>query len=397
MFKHKWIVVLAAVLLTVAFSLGAHAQQSATVYAVTTGNRVVSFDAAVPGTLLSDVTITGLGDGETIVGIDIRPATGQLFVLTSGSRLYILDPMTGSIGAAGGAFSPGLNGSNFGMDFNPTVDRIRVTSDAGQNIRLNPNNGGLAGTDTVLTYNGTDVNAGATPAVVASAYTNNFSGASTTVLYNIDASLDILVTQIPPNNGTLNTVGRLGIDATSQTSFDIMSDRLGSDAGFAAVGSSFYGINLANGAASFIGSIPVAVRHIAVTNSVRPQAATPLCTDFNGSTNAIVRAGLPGNTTGGVFCRVLAENGVLLAGAGPQIGVQSVLDRGVIQAVEIFAPYGSTSLDGGARICLLGTGTFIFLNAAQSPRQPVEIATTMEDGYTCGGVNNTGTAVLVRN
>ena len=46
-----------------------------------------------------------------------------------------------------------LAGSDFGFDFNPTVDRIRLISDADQNLRLNPMTGGVAATDSMLKHN----------------------------------------------------------------------------------------------------------------------------------------------------------------------------------------------------------------------------------------------------
>lgn len=61
----------------------------------------------------------------------------------------------------------------------------------------------------------------------AVAYTNSYIGATATTLYNIDDSLGILTTQLPPNNGTLNTVGSLGIiqNLNNQTnSLDITLD-----------------------------------------------------------------------------------------------------------------------------------------------------------------------------
>src|SRR5262249_31679133 len=122
------------------------------------------------------------------------------------------------IGAAG-AFT--LNGTAFGFDFNPTVDRIRVVSNTGQNIRLNPNDGTLSATDTALAYAAGDPNAAATPRIAAAAFTNNFSGPVTTTLFDIDSNLDILTTQNPQNNGTLNTVGALGFDTSDLVGFDI--------------------------------------------------------------------------------------------------------------------------------------------------------------------------------
>ena len=90
-------------------------------------------------------------------------------------------------------------------------------------VVLNPVTGALAATDPNLAYAAGDSNAGANPNVVGSAYTNSFSGTLTTTLYNIDSALDILVTQNPPNNGRLNTVGSLGFNTTNQVGFDIFA------------------------------------------------------------------------------------------------------------------------------------------------------------------------------
>jgi hypothetical protein len=375
----------------------AQSDPSVTVYAVTGDGRLISFNASSPGSTLTDVAISGLGEGENIVGIDIRPATGQLFALSSASRLYVLDVSSGAASGVGGVFSTALNGANFGFDFNPTVDRIRLVSDARQNLRLNPNNGAVAAVDGTLSYGASDPNAGATPNIVASAYTNNFGGSGSTTLYNIDAGLDVLVIQNPPNAGGLVTVGPLGVDAGSQTSFDIMSDRNGSDNAFAAIGSSLYQINLATGEASLIGGIGTSVRGIAVTGSVRQAAPVPSCADLTGSTSPVVSAGIPDSMTGSVFCRVLIENRqTLVSNAGAQIGVQAVLDQGIIQAVDIFVADGSTAAFAApVTVCLLGEGRLIYLDASQSPRTPQLLSSSVNNGYTCGTVVSTGTAVLV--
>lgn len=61
------------------------------------GGRLLGFNTATPGTILSDVPITGLIGGDVIVGIDFRPATGQLYGLGSvGGRLYTITPTTGA-------------------------------------------------------------------------------------------------------------------------------------------------------------------------------------------------------------------------------------------------------------------------------------------------------------
>jgi hypothetical protein len=239
-----------AVALLAAFLGSAQAEQ---IVALTSTNRLLFFDSATPGTVTKFFTIT---NDEPLVGIDFRPATGDLYALggTSG-RLYVLN-LTNGGGSIPTGTPPVLTGFRFGFDFNPTVDRIRVTSDAEQNIRLNPDNGAVAATDTNLQFAPTDVHAGANPNVVGSAYTNNFVGAGATVLYDIDSSLDKLLIQNPPNGGILNTVGPLGVDTSDIVGFDISP---GTGIAYASllVGGvpGFYRIELASGAATLVGTI----------------------------------------------------------------------------------------------------------------------------------------------
>jgi len=58
-----------------------------------TGN-LVTFDSGTPGTIDSSLAITGLQGGETLLGIDRRPATGLLYGLGSTSRVYTIKPST---------------------------------------------------------------------------------------------------------------------------------------------------------------------------------------------------------------------------------------------------------------------------------------------------------------
>ena len=228
-----------------------------TLYGVTAANSLVQFNSATPGTIDSTLAITGLQAGETVRGIDVRPATLQLYILGSTSRLYTLDPGTGAATQVGtGTFATALNGTSFGFDFNPTVDRIRVTSDTEQNLRLHPDTGAIAAVDTALAYATGDPNVGQNPNVVGSAYTNNVAGATTTLLYNLDSGRDVLVTQNPPNNGTLNTVGALGVDTSDVVGFDITNPGGTAYAALAVAGSSrLYTINLTTGAATLVGNI----------------------------------------------------------------------------------------------------------------------------------------------
>jgi hypothetical protein len=396
-------VLLVNAVLVLLLTLTASAQSSGiTVYASTDDNLLLTFNSSTPGSTTS-VPITGLQAGETVQGIDIRPATGQLFALGSTGRLYIINPTTGVATPAGtSTFNPPLNGSEFGFDFNPTVDRIRLVSDADQDLRLNPNNGAVAAVDGTIAYSPTDIHAGSDPVLVASAYTNNFATSTSTLLFGIDSNLNVLVTQNPPNNGILNTVGSLGVTITGPVGFDIMSDSLGNDTAFASFNGSLWLINLGSGAATSLGTIgtDATVIGLAVTASVAPSSMmVPLCADFGGSTSPVVRADFTGAVAnGGVFCRVLAENNALVSGGAAQIGVPAVLNRGVIQAVDVFVQGegATTTFVQPAQVCLQGEGAFVFLSAAQSPRMPQDLPASEQNGYTCASIPNAGTVVLVR-
>lgn len=257
------------------------------VYGLTAANSLVRFDSASPGTINSTVAVSGLNAGATLLGIDFRPANGQLYGVSSDSRLYTINLSSGAATAIGSAGAFTLNGTSFGFDFNPVPDRIRVTSNADQNLRLHPITGALAATDTPLAYAAGDNNAGENPNIVGSAYTNSFSGATTTTLYGIDSALDILVTQIPPNSGTLNTVGLLGFDTSDQVGFDIFFLGNRAFASLTTVGgsSSFYRINLLTGAATAIGAIGsgLQISDIAIQQVPEPGTITLLAAALLGS------------------------------------------------------------------------------------------------------------------
>jgi hypothetical protein len=229
------------------------------VYAVTANNTLISWNASDPTTILSGVAISGLGVNEPIRGIDFRPATGKLFLLGGFSNLYQVALSSGAATKIGPGFAgPGttLNGSSFGFDFNPTIDRIRVVSEADQNLVLNPDTGGATAA-TTLFYGPGDPNEGRNPNVVGSAYSNNFAGATTSQLYGIDTGLDMLVTQAN-SLGRLGTVGALGFDVNDSASFDI-SGLSGSAymtvQNVALSRSTFWSVDLMSGQASMIGEV----------------------------------------------------------------------------------------------------------------------------------------------
>lgn len=264
----------------------------ATVFALDTTNHLYQFDSATPGTLSAPLTITGLQGGESIIGMDVRPANGMLYAIgnTAGvGRLYTLNTTTGAATlVATLAADPAdltnpfttLPATEYGFDFNPFADRIRVISDNNTDLRINPNNG-LVTTDA-------DINPGS-PDIAGAGYTNSFAGTTSTTLFDIDAATDQLMIQNPPNNGTLTAVGALGIDVNTFSGFDISG---AANAAFLAAqvggATSFYSVNLTTGAATLVGSIgngSIPMRGIAVASGFSAKV-TGTSVLFNGTPGA---------------------------------------------------------------------------------------------------------------
>ena len=236
---------------------------SPVIYGLDSLNTLIVFRATRPDLVTRTTAVTGLPGSERLVGIDFRPADGRLYGLGAGSRLYLIDTTSGAatpIGAA--AFTPALVGRAFGLDFNPVVDRLRVTSDSAQNLRLDPVADTVAGVDTALAFASGDAHAGVAPLLAGAAYTNSVPTAATTVLYAIDAGLSALVTVPAPNSGQLTTVGALGVSTTGAVGFDIDGS---TGLAYAALtppvsgASRFYGVNLTTGATTLTGTVGHAV------------------------------------------------------------------------------------------------------------------------------------------
>ncbi|RQO36623.1 hypothetical protein DBR39_16200 [Chryseobacterium sp. KBW03] len=225
------------------------------VYGITAMNELVYFNSNNPKTFTSKTAVTGVTSGEKLLSIDFRPATGELYALSSASKLYIINTSNASARAVSStAFAPLISGTIASIDFNPTVDRIRLVSNTGQNLRLHPETGAVAATD--ITINGTG-----TPSITGLAYTNSKAGATATVLYDIDPALGKLYKQDPPNNGTLVEVGNLGATFTGQAAFDIKFDN---STALLALSDKLHVLDLNNGKTTYVGSLQQAVIDLAI-------------------------------------------------------------------------------------------------------------------------------------
>lgn len=232
--------------------------------ALTASGQLISFNRATPATLVGAISVKGLASGESLLGIDVRPADGKLHAVSSTGRVYTVDASTGMTTlkatlAADPADTTapytGLSalgaGGTYAINFNPTVDRLRVIGSNGQNLRVNVDTG-------ATTTDGTLSLTGMAPRVTAAAYTNSIDGATATQLFDLNAGDGAFYVQNPPNDGVLATPIALGVTPTAIGGFDIDA---GSNVGYAAltVGGAvqLYSVNLnaTSAAATLVGAI----------------------------------------------------------------------------------------------------------------------------------------------
>jgi hypothetical protein len=286
------------------------------------GSSIVRFNTASPGTTTT-VAVTGLVLGETLVGVDFRPSTGQLYGLgvnaaSNTATLYLVDPQIGSLSIIGVASQIALTTdgitavdlpdpatAGYGFDFNPAADRIRVTTSTGLNFRINPNTGFPVDGDNTGVTTGTvsginpdgAINGSGSFGVSAAAYTNSYGGTVTTTLYTLDATLNALLIQNPPNTGTettahVVTLGGSPLDFTNVNGFDIppgvsitTSNTPASGFGYAALTvagvTSLYQIDLATGAATNLGALATGLGGLTLADA--PSAPT-ITSDGGGTT-----------------------------------------------------------------------------------------------------------------
>lgn len=212
-----------------------HIAGAATIYGLTSSDGLVRFNSATPGTAVILGPVTGLGSNENVLAIDFRPKTQALYALTRNTvsgvgALYVIDRQT-AVATLVAALSDGINpyvldNARHGIDFNPVVDRLRVVNVNGKNLRIVPDTGVVI-IDTPLAFAAGDDNVAATPNIVGAAYTNDYQGAKTTALYEVDSGVDVLAYLPTPNGGTLYTVGLLGADGTNLLGFDTLATSTG--------------------------------------------------------------------------------------------------------------------------------------------------------------------------
>jgi Domain of unknown function (DUF4394) len=255
----------------------ASAAKSAPVYpaslkviGLTADQRLVAFRSNSPAAVAPLGKVSGLKGDQKLVGIDYRVQNNTLYGVGDQGGIYTINTRN-AYATKVSKLTVALQGQNFGVDFNPPANRLRVISDTGQNLRHNIDDpagapaAGATATDGTLTNPPVPpAQAGATATGVTGAgYTNNDLDANTaTTLFDLDTSLDQTSVQSPANAGNLAPTGKLRIDVGPNAGFDVYySAANGSNTGYAALRtaygrSSFYRINLLTGRAILVGSFP---------------------------------------------------------------------------------------------------------------------------------------------
>ena len=244
-----------------------------TVYGLTDEDpsRIVTFAVGAPQAATGPVVLADASGlplpltDDNLVGIDYRPRTNTLYGASDNGVLYRIAPPTAMAPqfratSLGTITDPADVASGFG--FNPAADRLRLSNVNDDNLRIDVD-ARTTTMDGVLAFAVGDANFGANPQVAAADYTNSFDGTTTTTLFNIEAGSDVLVDQTPANSGTLNTVGSLGVGAITEIAGLDIEGSTGT--AYAALNqnadsmvSKFYRVNLTTGAATQLGTGPIA-------------------------------------------------------------------------------------------------------------------------------------------
>ena len=205
--------------------------------------------------------IVGTFPNTSVLGMDLRPSDGRLYLLSTGDLTYVvtsINEFNVQVTKKKSFQTPVINGTNQAIDFNPLADRMTLTNtDTGASFQINVDNGQINFWKWV-TFAAGDPNADKTPRVVACAYTSNTKETpAATQLYTLDSVLDVLTLQ-DPNSAVLHTIGALGIDIGDTAAFDIVSVTSGGSTltyGYVLDAGSLYTIDLLTGKTGLVGKI----------------------------------------------------------------------------------------------------------------------------------------------
>lgn len=241
---NKFTTAVAATTILASTSIAAAQSQNLTAIALSGDNMIHSIDVST-ATVSASMEVKGVSK---LLGIDLRPATGQLIGVTDAFEIVEIDPESGAATVISKMDKelPIEGDAAVIVDFNPKANKLRFMSGT-TNHRVDIESGAVT-VDGSLAYEDADMHAGEAPAIVAAAYINSYGTPETTAMYDIDSTIVALIQQTSPNDGTLAAIGKLGIDGTAAYAFDIATDAEGTNTAWLVSGSMLYTVSLENGA-----------------------------------------------------------------------------------------------------------------------------------------------------
>ncbi|MFQ3593531.1 MAG: DUF4394 domain-containing protein [Gemmataceae bacterium] len=247
------------------------------IYGLTASQSLIRFPGGQPAEFTTIGPLTGVVGNQTVVAIDFRPRDGTLFALSYNNQngkaqLYRVNRGTGRLKPVGATlqFEPSPV-QRFSIDFNPVDGTLRAIGGGGGNYCLDADTG-------VILRRGASPFAVPEQAVILSGtgFTNNYHGASETLMYAYNYLSDQLVRFVDLDSGATQIVGHSGLyTMTPSMGFDISSHTglayLNADSDFSQ-SDNLYKINLTTGRATLLGTIGVPVTDI----SVQPESSDTL-------------------------------------------------------------------------------------------------------------------------
>lgn len=250
--------------LAAAASMLAISAHAAPAVGLTGEKTLVWFDTDKPE-VTKTVDVEGV---DRLLGIDVRPGDSKLYGVASDGTIVAIDAQTGAA-TAGAKLSAMLpEGVSASVDFNPAADRLRIMGSDGTNLRAHPDTGEVT-TDGMLNFEAGDANAEAKPNIVATAYINSHGKPEKTAMYDIAAD-GTFIQQTKPNDGTLKTIGALGVTG-DVFAFDVQTTADGTNTAWLVAGSALHTVNLETGAATKTADVtgaPDQLRDIAILPSM---------------------------------------------------------------------------------------------------------------------------------
>ena len=208
------------------------------------GDKTLHQIDATSATVTGSMEVEGV---DMLLGIDLRPATGQLIGVSSNFEIVEIDPATGAATVISTMDKelPIEGNAPVIVDFNPKANKLRFMSGT-TNHRVDIESGAVT-VDGSLAFEEKDMHAGEAPAIVAAAYINSYGQPDSTAMYDIDSTINAVIQQTSPNDGTLAAIGKLGIDPADTYAFDIATDAEGTNTAWLAANGMLHTVSLEDG------------------------------------------------------------------------------------------------------------------------------------------------------